>query len=299
MTEAPLNPDPRPYPLVADAGIRHPSRRKKAALAGLLSFLFSGMGQLYNRQPRKAFGLALISQIPGMLLVKTRVLLAFWTMLATLLGAVIWRIVVTTEAAYTAAKSSKPENPVPLPRLTYPFLAVVFFVATLIPSANQIRSESGFAAFKVPTASMCPTICLGERFVADMHAYRAKLPQRGDLILIWNSSSDGPLVKRVIGIAGDTVSPSPGGSVLVNGQQFHPPAPCGAPAWQKQDSADYFVFQSTRVPKGALFVVGDNPAASFDSRYPEFGAATLDMVAGKPLYLYWSPGKSRIGCNLH
>jgi signal peptidase I len=299
MTDTPINPDPRPSPLVADVAMKRASRWKKATLAGLLSFVFSGMGQLYNRQPRKAFGLALISCALGMLLVKTRVLLTFSTMVATILISALWKLFVTTDAAYAATQPKNPEFPLPLPRLTYPLLAALFFVAALIPTANQIRSDVGFAAFKVPTASMCPTICPGERFVADLHAYRTEPPQRGDLILIKNSSSDSLLVKRVVGIAGDTVSPGADGSVLVNGQQFHPPAPCGAPAWQKEDSADYSIFQSTTVPKGTFFVVGDDLAASFDSRYPEFGAATLGMVKGRPLYLYWSPGKSRIGCRLH
>jgi hypothetical protein len=54
-----------------------------------------------------------------------------------------------------------------------------------------------------------------------------------------------------------------------------------------------------RVQEGTFFVVGDNLDQSFDSRVPEFGNVTLDMLRGKPLYFYWSPGRSRIACSLH
>lgn len=99
--------------------------------------------------------------------------------------------------------------------------------------------------------------------------------------------------------ASDTVGPGPGGPVFVNGQRFHAPASCGPPLSQTEDRADYSAFQSTTVPEGAFFVVGDNLANSFDSRIPEFGRVTADTVRGKPLYVYWSSGKSRIGCKLH
>ena len=44
------------------------------------------MGQLYNRRPRKAFSLALITYILDFLMVKTRLLFAFSTMVVTILG---------------------------------------------------------------------------------------------------------------------------------------------------------------------------------------------------------------------
>ena len=111
-------------------------------------------------------------------------------------------------------------------------------------------------------------------------------------------SSGALFIKRVIGVAGNTVGPGPG--IFVNGQQFRAPVPCGAATPQtKYDPADYSAFQTTTVPEGTFFVVGDNLGNSFDSRIPEFGRVTSEMVRGKPLYLYWSSDKSRIGCKVH
>jgi signal peptidase I len=167
----------------------------------------------------------------------------------------------------------------------------------LNPSPDLLRSRVGFAAFKISSRSMCPTLCLGERVVADMHAYNSKRPQRGDIILMKHSSSDALFVKRVIGIPGDTVVPGSDGTILVNGQPFNPPAPCAPIAQEKQESADYSAFQSAPVPEGSFFVVGDNLTNSFDSRISDFGPVTQDMLRGKLLYIYWSPVNSRIGCS--
>ena len=101
-----------------------------------------------------------------------------------------------------------------------------------------------------------------------------------------HASSDALFVKRVIGIAGDVVAPGPNGTILVNGWPFKPNMPCAPFIWQKMEPGDYSAFQSSIVPDGSLFVVGDNLTNSYDSRFPEFGLVTLNMVRGKPLYIY-------------
>jgi signal peptidase I len=103
----------------------------------------------------------------------------------------------------------------------------------------------------------------------------------------------------VIGLPGDFVTPGPNGSVLVNGQPFHPPSSCGNPDWAKEAAPSESSFQPKRVMEGTLFVIGDNLEQSFDSRVPEFGTVTLDMVRGKPLYFSWSSTHSRITCKIH
>jgi signal peptidase I len=244
--------------------------------------------------------MAIVTHLLSALVTHTRLLLSFQTMVATLLVLLCWKLIASAEAAYTSATAKKPEAPVPLPRFTYSLLAVIIFLAAFFPTLEHVKRESGFNAFKVPSTSMCPTICGGDRVVADTWAYRSKPPQHGDIILLKHPSSGALFVKRVIALPGDLVAPGPGGSVLVNGQSFHPPTPCGNPIWPKGEPANYSsMFQPTKVPDGTLFVVGDNLDHSFDSRVPAFGPVTPDMVRGKPLYFYWSLAHSRIACSIH
>src|SRR5690606_29012522 len=70
---------------------------------------------------------------------------------------------------------------------------------------------------EVPTGSMKPTIIEGDRILVNKLAYDLRVPfthisllkladpQRGDIIIFDSQASDKRLVKRVIGIPGDTV----------------------------------------------------------------------------------------------
>jgi signal peptidase I len=287
----PLSPQPMPQ--------RKPSTRwKRAGLAGFLSLFIPGTGQLYNRQPRKA--LLLVLPIPAVvaLAAKTRIVFFFATMV-TFVGLLIgWRLFIAGEAAY-GGWTNKPESAPSRPRLIYPLIAVVLTIAALYPSHDDFKRWTSFAAFKVPSASMCPTICSGERIAADLGAYRSKSPERGDLILLQHKSSPALFIKRVVGLPGDVVGPGPNGTILVNGETLIFPEVCGTAARQKYDPADYSMFKSRRVPEGTFFVVGDNLGNSFDSRIPEFGTVVVGDVRGKPIFLYWSPSRSRIGCTIH
>ncbi|MGC0778618.1 MAG: signal peptidase I [Candidatus Acidiferrum sp.] len=266
----------------------------------MLSLLLPGMGQLFNRQPRKALGVAVVTHLMSAVMTHTRLLLSFPTLVTTLLVVWAWRLFVMAEAADAAASAKKPEAAVPMRWLTYSLVAVIVFLASYFPTFDHIKHESGFSAYKIPSRSMCPTLCVGDRIVADMNAYRSKPPERGDVILLKHKSTDALFVKRVIGVAGDVVQFGPGGTVLVNGQTFHPPALCGNPTGAKEEASGFVArFQTTKVAEGTFFVVGDNLENSFDSRMPEFGVVTPDMVRGKPLYFVWSPVHSRIGCSIH
>lgn len=153
-------------------------------------------------------------------------------------------------------------------------------------------------AFRVPSKSMCPTICSGERILVHVQNGIAYIPHRGDVIA-FRYQPDAIFLKRVIGLPGDVVAPGPNDTILVNGQPWQPPPVC-AKSLLANDSnhvtVQYSTFKETRVPPNQLFVIGDNLTNSFDSRIGTFEPVTTDKIIGLPVLIYWSPESSRIGC---
>jgi signal peptidase I len=158
-------------------------------------------------------------------------------------------------------------------------------------------------AFRVPSKSMCPTVCENERLLASMDVDPAKPPKRGDVILFSHKLGEETILlfKRVIGIGGDEVSGS-NGTIFVNGnaspyvQARHV---CGHPIDAPRGLGESPTFAAVKVPPDYFFVIGDNLLNSYDSRYPEFGMVSSEELRGHPLYIYWSPGDSRFGCAIH
>jgi signal peptidase I len=173
--------------------------------------------------------------------------------------------------------------------------ASVFFAIELL----YLHPYWTYRAFRVPSASMCPTICAGERIFAQTQPETPYMPQRGDVIGMEFGTARNMFLKRVIGVGGDIVAPGPQNTVLVNGQVWQAPPVCGQPLILPGPSANAGnppEFSLIQIPKGSYFVIGDNLRNSFDSRYKEFGLVPLSRVRGKAGMIYWSPGKSRVGC---
>jgi signal peptidase I len=187
----------------------------------------------------------------------------------------------------------------------------------------------------VPTGSMNPTIIEGDRVLVDKHVYGLRLPwtlvrltdgrdpQRGEIV-VFDSPVDGiSLVKRVIGVPGDTIALDEAGLVingaharyeggdvaLLNGllaqtQARQPmvfreegvvPAhdilrmPFGSP---------HELMRPIVVPEGMYFMLGDNRDNSADSRYIGFvprrnivGRASRVAMSFDPEHYYEPRGR--------
>jgi signal peptidase I len=144
-------------------------------------------------------------------------------------------------------------------------LAVVLFFAINAVSA-RVRVD-GF--------SMVPTLQDGEYVLVNRLAYKTRLPERGDIIVFVSpQTQDLDLIKRVIGLPGDTITVS-GGVVQVNDQVLDEPYIAAAPIYNGQWS----------VPADRLFVLGDNRNDSSDSH--AWGMLPVKNVIGKAILIYW------------
>jgi signal peptidase I len=187
----------------------------------------------------------------------------------------------------------------------------------------------------VPSGSMQPTILVGDRVLVNKLAYDLKVPfttwhiaewsnpQRGDIVVFFSPKDGTRMVKRVIGLPGDTIE-------LRNEQLFINDQPVDyttlEPAVSKQltdPERAHGIFATEQLPDhphavmaingvpamrtfgpvhvsaGRYFMMGDNRDNSFDSRY--FGAVDRSQIVGRTSSVvlsldksnYWLPRWSR------
>ena len=181
-------------------------------------------------------------------------------------------------------------------------LLLLMSTGSLLSYALNVRNQL-IQPFRIPSASMYPTISPRDRIVAVKNAYWNADQQRGDMVLFTNPDNRREYwIKRVIAIAGDTVAVKDG-DVYVNGaklsrQLIGPGVVSGTTGQifgEDNNGAKYRIFISQdhpapdfpeiTVPKNECFVMGDNRNGARDSRY--FGPIPITGILGKFEYRYW------------
>jgi len=137
-----------------------------------------------------------------------------------------------------------------------------------------------YQPYSIPSASMVPTLEVGDRVVVSK---LNKEPGRGDIIVFDRPANDpgGPdapdvLIKRVIGLPGETVS-AIDGKVYVDGR---PLREAYLPSGTQTD-----IQAPIHVPEGQLLVLGDNRRVSQDGRV--FGPISKELVVGRAILRIW------------
>lgn len=187
-------------------------------------------------------------------------------------------------------------------------LVVALLIATSFRSAIADWND-------IPTGSMEPTILIGDRIFVNKMAYDLKVPyttlpivrwsdpKRGDIVVFYSPKDGKRLVKRVVGLPGDTIAMRQN-RLFINGQ-------CAKYESLDQEIIDQFEFdqQSQHVffnenltgkqhtvmfsllrpslntfdpiiiPDGRYFMMGDNRDNSADSRF--FGFVDRKLIVGR------------------
>jgi signal peptidase I len=161
---------------------------------------------------------------------------------------------------------------------------VILAVAVL--AAFLIRSFA-IEPFYIPSGSMEPTLQIGDRVLVNKVSYDVHSVHRGDIVVFKKPANDyspgvKDLIKRVIGLPGETIS-AHGGSVYIDGRQLHEP---WLPKGETTGS-----FPPVFVPKGDYFMMGDNRGDSADSRI--IGPVSQNLFIGRAFVRVWPV--SRIG----
>ena len=153
-------------------------------------------------------------------------------------------------------------------------------VLIVVAAAAVLVSTIFMPVIQVSGDSMSPTLNDGDILVTlntDHIAY-------GDLCCVsWQNKM---LLKRVIGLPGDTVSIKEDGSVYVNDKLLDEPYVIEKSVGDCEISFPY------EVPDNHIFILGDNRIRSVDSRNKDIGSITKEQIIGKVLFRIWPFGKN-------
>ncbi len=175
-------------------------------------------------------------------------------------------------------------------------------------------------AFRIPSGSMENTLLIGDFLFVNKALYGAEIPiihkhlpavrepERGDILVFDSVEEDLKVVKRMVGMPGDTLEMQNGVLIRNGERQAEPwavhadPLPSAAPfqraqmrRWQVQhlvgrDTVDYHPdlqdWGPIVVPRDSYFMMGDSRDNSHDSRM--WGFLPRENVRGRPLVVYFS-----------
>ncbi|MGF1470714.1 MAG: signal peptidase I [Rubrobacteraceae bacterium] len=185
--------------------------------------------------------------------------------------------------------------------LEFPIILIIAFALVFLFVRPYVVE-----AFYIPSESMTPTLEVGDRVLVNKFIYRFTEPDRGDIIVFKttegvNNAVDGnpiarligwfqgkrderqDLIKRVVGLPGDTIAVR-NGNLFVNGERQDEP-------YLNQETLDQSFFEETTVPEGKVFVMGDNRTNSRDSRF--IGPIPEENIQGEAFLRFWP--LSRVG----
>ncbi|WP_329165334.1 signal peptidase I [Streptomyces sp. NBC_01387] len=226
-------------------------------------------------------------------------------------------VTVGTESGQESDASEAPEAPDPGRKSKQrsfwkelPLLVVIALVLALVIKTFLMQ------AFSIPSDSMQNTLQTGDRVLVDkLTPWFGAKPQRGEVVVFHDpdgwlagepvtepnavqkglgyiglmpSANEKDLIKRVIGVGGDTVECKGTGPVKVNGKALKEPYVFPGNTACSTDGPGQF---KIKVPKDHIWVMGDHRQFSADSRYhqdkPGGGAVPVKDVVGRAVVVAW------------
>lgn len=151
-----------------------------------------------------------------------------------------------------------------------------------------------FRLVEVDGRSMENTLLNADKVIVTDMFYR---PHNNDIIVISHATNyDKPIIKRVIGIGGQTVKLDyDNQKIYVDGVELNEPYIKETTFSTKDNMDDFYLPTDAEgnfvIPEGELFVLGDNRGVSLDSRSPEIGLIRVDDVIGKAQFIVWPFGR--------
>jgi signal peptidase I len=262
------------------------NKLRKPWIAGLLSLIQPGLGQVYNGQIAKALIVYLlpILAIPGLMLCLKGELVRIILISYAVLG-LAYYIIVTVDAVRTAKSFINSYDLKKYNKLIV-YIGIYVSAAIFSTSLSSVIKSKFIHAYKLPSGTMEPTLLIGDHILID-RTPSAREPHRGDVIVFeFPEDPKKDFIKRVVAVGGDTVEIR-NKELFVNGNAAAEPyvvhkEPDMVPASvNPRDN-----FGPKLVPASSYFVLGDNRDRSYDSRF--WGSVPNTKVKGTVKSIYWS-----------
>ncbi|MBQ1555082.1 MAG: signal peptidase I [Clostridia bacterium] len=158
----------------------------------------------------------------------------------------------------------------------YEWLEAIAFALSIV----VILFTFVFRVVSVSGPSMNPTLISGDRVILNSLFFT---PSNGDIVVITQPKShdNEPLIKRVIAVEGQTIALDPeNDTVTVDGVVLNENYILEEDLKSAGNAYEY----PLTVPKGKVFVMGDNRNDSFDSRADGLGMVDEDYIMGRAIF---------------
>ena len=197
------------------------------------------------------------------------------------------------------ADLSEPTVASPPPKKTSHWLRETLVVVLVALAAALLLRTFVVQTFYIPSGSMEPTLQIGDRILVNKLSYHLHAVGRGDIVVFRRPADENcggtpvaDLVKRVIGLPGETISlsnTSPrGGYVEINGKRLNEtwlPSSMQGTTAPGPAGPVYNLSRPYVIPANDYFVMGDNRTDSCDSRY--WGPIPRSLIVGKVDLRVW------------
>ena len=180
-------------------------------------------------------------------------------------------------------------------------IVVVALIAAFVIRTYVVES------FVVPTGSMYPTIKVQDRILVNKLSFDfGNQVRTGDIVVFHEAPADPEktpiLVKRVIGLPGQTLSSGPNGEIFVDGRLLAQPwltpaamndgagpAICSRPRGSVAAAVADCRGDVLHLPAGEYYMMGDHRGDSDDSRY--WGPISRHSIIGRAFVRIWPPSR--------
>lgn len=239
--------------------------KKRGLIALFLGLAMPGLGQIYNGDIIKGTSIFVIFNVLFYAGLRWAVPLPdrylMWGVLAVLVSIGMFYLIAAIFAGRNARHPGTGEASY---NKWYFYLALWMLGSVVVMGAViSYTSSNVIAAYKIAGSSMEPAVFKGDRVLADKTAYTLTRmsPEKGDVVIfVYPDDRSKIFIKRIAGL--------PGSEVIL-------------PGGKKE-----------MVPHGMVYVLGDNPGASTDSR--QFSYIQLRDIIGKVRQVYFSIGPTGV-----